>query len=252
MRRSLYALGLVLLFMLPYSSFAQSAEELNERITGSTDTLYLFAVMWKHAYQDAVDGDKKFKVLSKFRNDLEEFVEEQAKIYKQPSGVEGGDSLCAALVALYEFEKTYVVKAFVPFEKLSAGSSEMEISACKDRLTQEGIPERELLSALNRQRRSFAARHGINITPPPAAPKAPYRRPTSFKKKSDQETPGQTAGEEAPAPQPKPRPPVAQKPAPVERPTSSGNPNAKKTPPPDGEGDEGKTPKEKEESEDDD
>ena len=250
MRRSLYAMGLVLLFMCPHLSFAQTAEELNDRITGSTDTLYLLAVMWKHEFQDQSEGDKRYKSLMPFRKYLEEYADKQAKSYKKPSGVEGGDSLCAAASALFEFEKIYVKKGFVPFESLSSGSSEAEVSACKDRLTQEGIPERELLTRLNRERRAFAAKNGIDIAPPPMAPKPAYQRPAQLYKKktdSDQETqPAPAAREPEPAPKPQPRTPVVQKPVPAERPTSSGNPNAKKAPPTD---EDGKTPKDKDKEE---
>ena len=252
MRKTLYVLGLVVLFIVPCSSFAQTAEELNDRITGSTDTLYLLAVMWKHEFQDRADGDKHYKSLVPFRKYLEEYADKQARSYKKPSGVEGGDSLCAAASALFEFEKNYVKKGFVPFESLSAGSSEAEVSACRDRLTQEGIPERELLSNLNRERRAFASKNGIDIAPPPAAPKPAYQRPSQLYKKKNDGDPEQpqapVAKDEDPAPRPQPRTPAAQRPAPAERPTSSGNPNAKKAPP----AEESKPAKDKDKEEGDD
>ncbi len=240
----------MLVFMFPYSSFAQSAEELNERITGATDTLYLLAVMWKHAFQDAADGDKRYKALVPFRRYLEDYADKQSRAYRKPSGVDGADSLCDAVANLFEFEKVYVKKGFVPFESLSPGSSEAEVSACRERLNQEGIPERELLTRLNRERRAFAAKNGIDIAPPPAPPKPVYQRPSSFKKKTDTDNPqpAPTPHDQEPALRQQPKPAETQKPVSAERPTSSGNPNAKKAPPAE---EDGKT-KDKEDSEEED
>ena len=251
MRRSLFALVLVCLFICPHSSFAQTAEELNERITGATDTLALLAVMWKHAFRDATDAGKGYKSLAPFRKYLAQYAGKQVELYKKPSGVEGADSLCAAVVALFEFEKSYVANNFTPFEGLGARASESEIRRYDDKLIQEGIPERALLSKLSRERKEFGAKNGIDVELKPAAPKPAYQRPLQlYRKKGDsgRDHPAPKESDPAPAPPTQPRAPVAQKPAPAERPTSSGNPNAKKAPPTE---EDGKKDKDKEEGEED-
>lgn len=223
MKAIIYICGIVLLLVCPRAAFAQSAEEYIEQIKNSTDSLYLMAATWVHAYQDAVESDKGFGSLAPARRDFQGYVDKQIRIYKKPVDVEGTERIREALLALYEFEKKYIVKGFEPFEGLSATAADDDIFACRNRLTQEGKPERDLLATVNKERKDFAKKNGIDLNPPPDAPKPVYSRPGIIKKTpaSESRPPVQAA---PPQRRPEPPPPPTQQP----RRVSAGNPNAKK------------------------
>lgn len=219
--------------------WAQTAEEYNEQVGNSTDSLHLMAIMWVHACQEIGGEHPDYQSLAPARRSMEKFIKQQITRFKQEPEVEGTEELRKSLVALYEFEQTLVKEGFMPYEKLKSAASRDEVGQCRNKLTSLLRKEPDLLAAFNVARRDFLKRNNLEITKKQDAPKPAFLRSAPKPKpKPVQEEPVAGGQEEPSAPRPAEQPKPAQErarpeprrtpeAAPQSRPTSSGNPNNK-------------------------
>lgn len=256
MKRSLQAGWALLLLITSYGAVAQTAEDFNERITNSTDSFALMAAIWVHAYQDAHEGTAEYAALKPLRKDLQQYIKQEIRNYKQSTDVDGSEGVRSALLAWYQFEADFVENSFTPFENLKPTSPEEEVTACRNRFTAEVGKEKGFLEALNKERKAFAQKNSINLAPPPDAPKAAYTRPAQPRKEKEMKrregvqqdskpVTKKIISSSAPAPVSTAPPPPAPREPEQARPMSSGNPNNKLPPKEDP-----KTSKEKDKDED--
>jgi hypothetical protein len=241
---------LVALLLCGTGSYAQqSAEEYNETLSNSTDSLYLMAATWIHACQDINGSNPNYGALAKPRRDMEQFLKKQVARFKKPTDVEGADEMRKNLLAFYEFELTVVKDVFVPFEELKSNASDDEVAKCREAFKTVAVKEKQYLMAYNKARQEFADKNGIDLIKKPDAPKPVYRRPGIVKKQpqaqpqaqpqpqarkgedDDQPVPEQVTttkkikSSSQPAPQTQPAPDPERRDN--ERPTSAGNPHNK-------------------------
>lgn len=212
----------------------QTAEEYNEQVTNSTDSLHLMAIMWVHACQDINGSDPDYHSLAAPRKVMERFIKQQISRFKTEPEIEGADDMRKALLALYEFEQELVKEAFIPYEKLKSSASADEVARCKENFMSRLKQEQAVLENLNKARKEFAKKNKIEIAKKPDAPKPAFLR-TPPKHKPKTET--AETGDEQVSPQRPPQEPAptrardeqrrAPQTPPQARPTSSGNPNNK-------------------------
>ncbi len=243
MRRLICIVAILLVSNFPVVSYAQTAEEFNEQVIASTDSLYLLASLWAHVFQDNYENERKFGELASIRKDLQKYIDQQLRIFKKGNDAEGSENLRNSLVSFYEFEKKLIAKSFVPFENLTPSSTVEEVNACRDKLGEEGKQEREFLTDVNKERKEYTKRNNIEFAPPQAAPK-PIPKP-----RTGPVVKAKTAPTPPPEPTPVANPDDEDRQEPVSSRTSSGNPTKKL--PAKEEKPETKTPKEKEDSDDD-
>lgn len=258
---------LMLLLVCGTGSYAQqSAEEYNETLSNSTDSLYLMAATWIHACQDINGSNPNYGSLSKPRRDMEQFLRKQVARFKNPTDVEGADEMRKNLLAFYEFELTVVKDVFVPFEQLKSNATDDEVAKCREAFKTVAVKEKQYLLAYNKARQDFADKNGIDLIKKPDAPKPAYRRPGMVKKQPEaqaqvQPQPKKHDDEDQPVPEPvtttkkikaasqpapQPQPTAEPERRDNERTTSAGNPHNKIPPK-----EEPKKPKDEDEEGDD-
>ena len=230
---------LAMLLLCGTGSFAQqTAEEYNELMTNSTDSLYLLAATWVHACQDINGSKPDYSVLARPRRDMEQFLKKQVVRFKKPTDVEGGDDMRKNLLAFYEFELKVVKEVFTPFEELKSNASDDEVAKCRDAFKAVAVQEKQYLLAYNKARQEFADKNNIELIKKPDAPKAAYRRPSMVKKQpqtqkqedNDAVLEQVTATKKikaSSAPAPQAQPEAAPERKENDRPSSAGNPHNK-------------------------
>lgn len=235
--KKLFGIVLAVLFMSA-SAWAQTAEEYNEQVGNSTDSLHLMAIMWVHACQDIGSSGQDYSGLAPARRNLEKFIKHEIARFKTEPEVEGADDMRKALLAVYEYELELVKEGFMPYEKLKAGASAEEVAHCKENFVSRLKKEQDVLGKFNTARREFVKRNNLEMVKKQDAPKPAFlRSPPKPKPKpaqADASTEDQAAlprQNDAPSPVQSRREPARFPDAGSQpRPTSSGNPNNKMPP----------------------
>lgn len=180
MRRFLLLSSVVFLFCVQPRAFGQlTPVALNTKIQLATDSLYTMASLWGTTFVELYNGSQKYEELTPLRTDLAEFLDGAITEFKGIADVGGSEKLRASLIALFEFEKQLVQKGFQPFEQLNSNSSDAQVNACRQRLKDESVSEKSLLSNLNAERREFADKNNFPVVPPPEPKPVIHRKPTT-------------------------------------------------------------------------
>lgn len=166
MLNKIRTVGFSLLFIcFSGAGMAQSAKEFSDQVEKHTDSLYLLAARWSSSFQDQYNGKQNYKELGDIRSEMEEFLVAMIKEYKENSDVSGSKKLNDAMVAFFEFEQKLVKEGFIPFEKLGSSATEEQINACKQKLKEKAIPERDYAGKVSKERRDYAAANNFSLDP---------------------------------------------------------------------------------------
>ncbi len=171
MRSRFFILITAGLFLMLQQAKAQTAKEFSKKIETSTIDLYSKAALWGTTFITQYNGDGNYGQLKAVRTDLADYIDEQLTYFKEVENVGGSESLKAAVISFYEYEKGLVQDGFGPFDKLNKSSGDEEINTCRSNLKEQSRKEYDFTQALNKERRAYAAKNDFSLDPPPPAPK---------------------------------------------------------------------------------
>jgi len=161
---------LLLLFagLASFSSVAQKKKmepiEYNDRLAAITDTLYSLGMEWGTEFQQISASDKDYSKLGAYRKKIYDFADRKiAEVRKEAPVGKGGEVLKTAMLDFLAFEKNMVNNAFLPIEKMNAGSSQEAWDAALKKLTDDAETEGKILKKVNEAQEAFAQQNGFVI-----------------------------------------------------------------------------------------
>jgi len=155
--------GLFLCAFLRSNAQYASSVEYNNFIISTTDSLYKYGQNWGLELQNSYKT-KDYSQLWKARERMDKLI-----IRKRAEMVElqelGVDSkpFRLAMIDFLDFEKEMVLKAFVPFEKLTSKNSEQDFQATMGNLNSVALVESDYLKKLHAAQDEYAAKNGFYI-----------------------------------------------------------------------------------------
>lgn len=133
MKRFIYAF---LLACLPAISHAQKMTpvEFNDRLASITDTLYSIGKEWGTALT-TYSTTGKFSELTPYRKKMEQYLDRQITYVKSMQDVSNSKDLRMGMITFLQYEKGMVTGAFTGFEKLTDKSTQEQLNAALEKLT---------------------------------------------------------------------------------------------------------------------
>ncbi len=160
---------LIAFVTLSFGASAQSpfkaAIDLNDYLASFTDTLYQMGSDWGEAFGTYLP-EKDFKKLESSRKEVELFAYKKLYELSKFKHQFGSEKLVAAMKSFLEFQAELIATCFIPFERLTAQSSQEQIDAHIQLLTSSADKEKQYLKKINEVQEEFAKRNGFTIEKP--------------------------------------------------------------------------------------
>lgn len=157
---------IILVTVLVISStavFAQTPIEVNNTLVSIVDSLYAKGKTWGIKLKEVI-ATKKFESLKEARTDMQNYISKKITDVKKMKDVNGSAALQNAFLDFLLYEKNLVASAFIPFEKLTAASTDKELKAAGENLSKLGQDESEKMAEFQKVQQEYAAKNGFTIS----------------------------------------------------------------------------------------
>lgn len=140
----------------------QKALEFSNKLSSITDSLYRKGGEWGAVYATASQsGD--YAQLRPLRIDMQQFTDRNIATVIAMKDVAGSEQFRADMIGFLRFEKKMIEDVFSRFEELNAQSSEGEVQAVLNQLTESSTEETRLLDVVRKSQAEFAKKNGFKI-----------------------------------------------------------------------------------------
>lgn len=136
--------------------------QLNNYLTGITDTLYKYGQEWGTQLSSSFTS-KNFGLLTPFRTRIEEYASKKIVEITAMKNIGGSENFKAAMLEFLTYEKKTVTTYFIPFEKLDSSSTDDNVQKHMNDLIAVGKDESTALQKVNDAQKEYAAKNGFVI-----------------------------------------------------------------------------------------
>lgn len=165
MLRYCMAIGLLLITLIsvPGNVSAQKTPlELNDYLAGITDSLNFYGREWGAEVKEAFES-KDFKSIVPKRQKLETYIDRQISVLTRMKDIKNSKKLRETMIGFLNFEKTAIVGAMKPFEKMGANTESTEQDNAITVLTDNSKKEEAELQKVYEEQVAYAKANGFPL-----------------------------------------------------------------------------------------
>jgi hypothetical protein len=155
----------IALFCFSTGMFAQqptTALEMNDYLVTVMDSIYAKGAVWTVELNTA-EKTSNYNSLAPVRKNIAVFIDKEINDIKGLNEIASSAEFCMAMINFLSFEKKMISEAFMPFEKLTASSTETEKKKLFDNLTALSLDESNALNKVRQAQTAYAAKNGFII-----------------------------------------------------------------------------------------
>jgi len=157
------SLFLISLTTIPQTVQAQkTALEFNDQLATITDSLNFYGREWGGEAKEALQS-KDFKPLVASRQRLETYINRQLSGLATMKDVKNSGKLREAMISFLNFEKSAIISAMKPFEKMTAGTADEEQQKAIEALTESSKGEEAELHKVYVEQQAYAKANGFPL-----------------------------------------------------------------------------------------
>lgn len=136
--------------------------EFNDYIASITDSLNTYGRGWGMEVKSAFESDN-YSTLTERRIFLEKYIDKETAILRKMKDIKNSKALREAMIAFLNFEKTAIVAAMKPFEKMSKATTEEQKKSAIEQLTSSTANEEAELAKVSTEQAAYAKANNISL-----------------------------------------------------------------------------------------
>lgn len=141
----------------------QSALDINNKIAKATIDLENKGKAWGTAFGQAYSSSKNFSSLTPIRKDLETSIDKSISDISNMKDVGGSETLRSKALDYLKYEKNEVETYFKPFEEFNSSTSDADVKAKFEALTNSTTEEGQKLADLHAEQQAFATKNNFKL-----------------------------------------------------------------------------------------